>query len=91
MRVFLTLSNICGAYYCNSSSHKTDLDEIWWRFTEIERKEGKYDFGPTRRTPHSIPGWNSHVKVLYEQSMRAFLHWRQSGSPRNDLLADCMR
>ena len=38
----------------------------------IVREAEKYVYGLPRRTSHTVPGWNSHVKVLHVESWRAF-------------------
>ena len=41
--------------------------------------------------PKSIPGWNHYVKSRHEVARKAFLLWRESGSPREGPIALQMR
>ena len=86
-----SLSNYCFSRYCDSADHRSDLDSSWMYITEAIRESGRSVFGLTQNAAHSIPGWNSHVRDLYDESRSAFLTWRCAGSPRDSALATSMK
>ena len=86
---------LCDAFHCNRLCgiciHKAQLTDHWSLFTQILRSAGRRVFGVATEKQFVVPGWNEHVKDLYQVSRQAFLTWRSVGSPRFGALAQHMR
>ena len=83
--------HLCQNSYCNDISHANVLDDVWKSFTELVVQSGEAVFGYARNAARIVPGWNSYVKDLYEESRHAFMIWRGANSPRSGQLAENMR
>ena len=65
-------ASVCLSQYCDSASHRCDLDSSWTRFAEVIRASGRSVFGVSQNRMHTIPGWNLRVKDLYVQARMLF-------------------
>ena len=83
--------NMCHTPYCESSVHKQTLEDVWSRFAQIIKICGRQVFGSSRIKQKIIPGWNTYLKHLYDDSKAALINWRRAGSPRGGMVADDMR
>ena len=67
------------------------LDEQWKNFSDIILASATAVFGTSHCKTQFVPGWNNHVKDLYEECRRSFLNWRSAGSPRDGPISFSMR
>ena len=89
-RINPELGLVCHHEVCRDTLHMTALDDAWSDFKNIILAEGKRTFGNKGHRRQVVPGWNDHVKDLYQRSRVAFLDWRFAGSPRSGAAAEHM-
>ena len=81
-----TISCSSSGRICTDEEHVSKIDAAYNSVVESTLAAGEEIFGRRRcGNNRNIPGWNDHVKDLYDWSRTAFLHWREPGSPRHGL------
>ena len=78
--------NTCHTPYCKSSEHEEKLEEA-----QVNKICGKEIFGSSISKQKVIPGWNTQLKHLYEDSKAALINWRRACSSRGGRMADDIR
>ena len=66
-------------------------ESMWTKFTNIVLDSGTMLYSESLRVNSNRPGWNTFVRIEYDESRRALLTWRCAGLSRNGILADDMR
>ena len=89
---FNLISDFC---FCRGScvepSHWANIEARWSEFVRVINRCGDHVFGRTKNKTKIIPGWNEHIKHLYQKAREAFRAWKREGSPRHGEEAQRMR
>ena len=72
--------------YCKVSYHKGQLKQIIaYLPVDYIRQIGAEVFGSNIAKWYVTPGWNTHVKVYFNELRKTFTRWREAASPRDGL------
>ena len=70
---------------CGISSHKSDIDFLYKQICDVLHTSGKTCIPSSKidcYKEHIVPGFNEHVKELYDIARHDFVMWRSAGKPR---------
>ena len=83
--------NFCITEGCQNRECFNEINSFFTAIQNHIQAAGRDVFGLRRVKEHVVPGWSAHVAEFHDEARRAFLQWRDAGSPREGQLALRMR
>lgn len=88
-------AHLCQCSGCTDPIHTHQLEIYYEAITQALRQAAAIELQWTEagngKNEFNVPGWNTAVSELYQESREAFLWWRYNNSPKHGYIFDSMK